>query len=445
MLMRPGDKWVLSIPSNLAYGDRGSGSKIPGGAALVFELELISVRAASWRDWLTPNVGLCVCFLAYKLYSLLGGGGASPESKAFDEKFLAENALKEGVVTLASGLQYKVLRAGGGDRHPLPNSPCDCHYEGRCAADYPGGKKFDSSYDRGSPTTFAPNQVIKGWTEALQLMREGDKWELFIPSELAYGERGSGGKIPPGAALNFEIEILKVKASSGFNVFGFDMSDPKTLGLLFLGLFMVWNALSGGGGDGAKGPKVTLDQASDPSNPRVYFDMAIDDEAKGRIEMELFAEVCPKTAENFRCLCTGEKGTGKRGKPLHFAGSSFHRVIPAFMCQGGDFTDGNGRGGESIYGETFEDEWDNGYICHSEPMLLSMANAGPDTNGSQFFLTTRATPHLDGKHVVFGRVVDGKEVVREIETCGSGGGHPRKRITIASCGEIEVAGHSKAD
>ena len=209
MLMRPGDKWVLSIPSNLAYGDRGSGSKIPGGAALVFELELISVRAASWRDWLTPNVGLCVCFLAYKLYSLLGGGGASPESKAFDEKFLAENALKEGVVTLASGLQYKVLRAGGGDWHPLPNSPCDCHYEGRCAADYPGGKKFDSSYDRGSPTTFAPNQVIKGWTEAMQLMVEGDKWEMYLPSNLAYGDSGR-----VAGCLVFTMEILKIKGGS---------------------------------------------------------------------------------------------------------------------------------------------------------------------------------------------------------------------------------------
>merc|ERR1712086_688363 len=107
MLMRPGDKWILSIPSNLAYGDRGSGSKIPGGAALIFELELISVKPASWTDWLTPNVGLLVCFVLYQLYSLFGGGGASPEDKDFNEKYLAENKLKEGVVTLASGLQYK--------------------------------------------------------------------------------------------------------------------------------------------------------------------------------------------------------------------------------------------------------------------------------------------------------------------------------------------------
>jgi len=209
MLMRPGDKWMLSIPSDLAYGDRGSGAKIPGGAALVFDLELIAVKAASWKDWITPQIGLLACFFLYKLYSMLGGGGASPETKNFSEKFLAENTLKEGVTTLASGLQYKVLRAGGGDKHPLPNSPCECHYEGRCAKDYPTGKKFDSSYDRGSPTTFAPNQVIKGWTEAMQLMVEGDKWEMTIPSNLAYGD---SGRVP--GCLVFTMEILKINGGS---------------------------------------------------------------------------------------------------------------------------------------------------------------------------------------------------------------------------------------
>merc|ERR1711953_688798 len=112
--------------------------------------------------------------------------------------------------------------------------------------------------------------------------------------------------------------------------------------------------------------------------------------------------------------CTGEAGTGSSGKPLHFKGCTFHRVIPGFMCQGGDFTHGNGVGGESIYGTTFRDEFEHGVIRHSQPMLLSMANAGPNTNGSQFFLTTAVTPHLDGKHVVFGRVAKGEDVVKQI-------------------------------
>ena len=126
MLMRPGDKWLLSIPSNLAYGDRGSGGKIPGGSALIFELELIAVKPASWRDYLTPQAGIVILLVLYQIYSTFGFG-ADPDVAAFSKKFLEENQLKDGVVTLPSGLQYKVLRAGTGDAHPLPNAPCDCH------------------------------------------------------------------------------------------------------------------------------------------------------------------------------------------------------------------------------------------------------------------------------------------------------------------------------
>merc|ERR1711933_300154 len=157
----------------------------------------------------------------------------------------------------------------------------------------------------------------------------------------------------------------------------------------------------------------------------------------GRIVMELRSDVVPKTAENFRCLCTGEKGTGKSGKPLHFKGSCFHRIIPRFMCQGGDFTAGNGTGGESIYGNKFNDEFDNGVIRHSQPLLLSMANAGANTNGSQFFITVAKTPHLDGKHVVFGKVVSGQDVVKNMEKAGSGTGTPSKKVKIEDCGEVK--------
>merc|ERR1719482_2286175 len=126
-------------------------------------------------------------------------------------KFLEDNKGKPGVITLPSGLQYKVLRTGDGDSHPTPDSSCECHYEGRTAQSYPGGDTFDSSYARGSPTSFAPNQVIKGWTEAMQLMVEGDKWEMYIPSELGYGDRGSPPKIGGGDVLVFTMEILKIK------------------------------------------------------------------------------------------------------------------------------------------------------------------------------------------------------------------------------------------
>ena len=148
----------------------------------------------------------------------------------------------------------------------------------------------------------------------------------------------------------------------------------------------------------------------------------------------LFADTVPKTAENFRALCTGEKGMGKSGKPLHFKGSKFHRVIPQFMCQGGDFTRGDGTGGESIYGEKFADE--NFIHKHTGPGILSMANSGKNTNGSQFFICTSKTEWLDGKHVVFGKVVEGIDVVKAIENVGSQSGKTSKPVEVANCGQL---------
>lgn len=161
--------------------------------------------------------------------------------------------------------------------------------------------------------------------------------------------------------------------------------------------------------------------------PRVYFDMTAGGEEIGRIVMELRSDVVPKTAENFRCICTGEKGISYKGSP-------FHRVIPDFMCQGGDITRGDGTGGQSIYGRKFEDE--NFELKHDEPGLLSMANAGPNTNGSQFFLTTVVTDWLDGNHVVFGKVVEGMDVVEKIESLGSRSGRTEKEILVADCGQL---------
>ncbi|MFF0559773.1 peptidylprolyl isomerase [Streptomyces sp. NPDC004266] len=164
------------------------------------------------------------------------------------------------------------------------------------------------------------------------------------------------------------------------------------------------------------------------SNENVYFEININGESAGRITFKLFDDVVPDTAKNFRELATGQHGFG-------YAGSPFHRVIPGFMLQGGDFTNGNGTGGKSIYGEKFADE--NFKLKHDRPFLLSMANAGKNTNGSQFFITTIVTDWLDGKHVVFGEVVEGQDLVKKIESLGSASGTTKAKIEIAESGIVK--------
>merc|ERR1712176_1156578 len=165
---------------------------------------------------------------------------------------------------------------------------------------------------------------------------------------------------------------------------------------------------------------------------KVYFDITHGDEELGRVVLGLYGKMVPKTAENFRALATGEKGFG-------FKDSKFHRVIKDFMIQGGDFTSGDGMGGKSIYGESFKDE--NFKLKHRRAGILSMANSGPDTNGSQFFICTVPTPHLNGRHVVFGTVLSGMKVVRKIEELD--GTPPSKECEIADSGEIELEAEFK--
>jgi len=172
---------------------------------------------------------------------------------------------------------------------------------------------------------------------------------------------------------------------------------------------------------GGRGP------SPDDVTTKVYFDISIGGQSAGRIVFGLYGKVVPKTVENFKQLCLNPPGEGYKGCP-------FHRIIPGFMCQGGDFTNMNGTGGRSIYGNKFEDE--NFELDHTKPGLLSMANAGPNTNGSQFFITTAATDWLNGKHVVFGEVVEGMDVLQNMEAQGSGSGQTRTEVAISDSGEL---------
>eukprot|EP00405_Crypthecodinium_cohnii_P017006 CAMPEP_0206446534 /NCGR_PEP_ID=MMETSP0324_2-20121206/16192_1 /ASSEMBLY_ACC=CAM_ASM_000836 /TAXON_ID=2866 /ORGANISM="Crypthecodinium cohnii, Strain Seligo" /LENGTH=384 /DNA_ID=CAMNT_0053915021 /DNA_START=121 /DNA_END=1275 /DNA_ORIENTATION=+ len=346
-----------------------------------------------------------------------------------DVEYLEQNAQREGVVQLPSGLQYKVRRSGPKDgKRPEKSTPVQVHYRGLLT----DGTCFDSSYDRGQPVTFRPDQVVPGWTEALQLMRKGDCWEVTIPSSLGYGERGAG-PIPGGAVLVFEMEVLEVDVKQTKS----PMLTYILIGaIIFFGLVMVAYLHFSRPDPVKRGPPMLPEDAHDETNPYVFFDIGIGGKHAGRVEFELFSKITPRTANNFRALTTGERGLGESGKPLHFKGSVFHRIIPGFMCQGGDFTNGNGRGGESIYGRMFRDEWENGIVHHTQPGLLSMANRGPNTQGSQFFITVAPTQWLDGKHVVFGRVTRGMEIVHAMEAVGSRGGTPSTSVTIEDCGQL---------
>ncbi|KAJ7053662.1 cyclophilin-like domain-containing protein [Mycena amicta] len=168
----------------------------------------------------------------------------------------------------------------------------------------------------------------------------------------------------------------------------------------------------------------------------VFFDISIGGAPAQRVVFKLYDEVVPKTTDNFRKLAQGLDINGQPTTQGHtYAGSKFHRIIPQFMLQGGDFTRHNGTGGVSIYGEKFKDE--NFQLKHTKPFLLSMANAGANTNGSQFFITTVVTSWLDGKHVVFGEVVEGTDVVKKVEAVGSADGKPSKPVTIVASGIVE--------
>ncbi|CAK9112182.1 Peptidyl-prolyl cis-trans isomerase (PPIase) (Cyclophilin) (Cyp) (Cyclosporin A-binding protein) (Rotamase) (allergen Cat r 1) [Durusdinium trenchii] len=375
---------------------------------------------AIWRTWAPLLALFCL---------VLG------QEEPGDEQLLEENRLRDEVTETASGLQYEVVKSGPVEGpNPDLQSACVLHYRGTLL----NGTEFDSSYKRNTPARFKPASLMPGFKEALLMMRPGDTWKIWVPSAIGYGSKGAGSAIPPDAGLFFEVEMLEVNPPAEGLDWLWEQALANPMPLALLGLFafqLVQQYFSKGTGDLKE--LLILDAEKDEENTKVFLSIKIGFETPKKVEIQLFAKSYPKTAENFRALCTGEKGKGDSGKPLAFKGSTFHRIIPGFMCQGGDFTHGNGRGGESIYGDKFEDEFTNGFISHDAEGLLSMANAGKDTNGSQFFITLGPCKHLDGKHVVFGQVTEGMDVVKAMGDVGTSGGDPKIEVVIEDCGEIK--------
>jgi len=399
--MKVGEKAILKVKSEYGYGASGSPPKIPGGATLCFEVELLGFEEKEMEKWqMTAEQR------SQRAEKIKNDGTEKFKGKQFDKAAdLYEKAANFSVDEDISG-------------NDVPESERKLYVScwSNAAMCYIKQKAWTDA-------TRSCNHVLEIDSEAESnikaLFRRGTARMHVGLSKEAKTDFMMALKIDNNnkdvrkalRELKSKLEAAKKKEKAAFGgIFGkVDMYNDKNS--------VVAPMVPNANGD----------------NPHVFFDIKQGEETLGRIVMQLYKDITPKTAENFRCLCTGEKKIGKSGKPLHYKGCTFHRVIKDFMLQGGDFTNGDGTGGESIYGEKFADE--NFIIQHTEGGQLSMANAGPGTNGSQFFITSRDTPHLNDKHVVFGHVVEGMDVFRKVENVKTvENDQPEVDVVIEDCG-----------
>lgn len=340
-------------------------------------------------------------------------------------KFLTKKAEEEGIIYHPIGFLYQQLESKKPEGKQVePTSFVSLHF---IVKNIEGETLYDSRAV-GTPKRMYVQEALKGWAATLPLMKEGDVFELHLPAELGYGEKFAGplNVIPPGSALTFEIEVLKVKDKKEIkdHIESIIRSPYEVLvGGSILVTIVQWIMSY------TEDDAVPLKKAMKKENPRVYFVMERDGEVIGRIVIQLFQEIVPKTTENFLRLCVNPKE-----HTLSYVGSKIHRIVPGFVCQGGDIVHHDGSGGESVFGPTFADEWTRGFVRHSKRGILSMVNYGSNTNNSQFFITFGKQRHLDGKNVVFGIVDEGFDVLNEIEKCGTREGDPSVEIFVKQSG-----------
>jgi peptidylprolyl isomerase len=386
--MKKGEHAILRCRSDYAYGPTGNG-KIPGGATLDFDVELFSFAPKKKEKWeMGPEEKLVEANKNKE-----EGTGLFKE-KRFDE---AVDCYEEAASFVADSSEVGAVELWVACK--LNSAQCCISNK-----DYPRAAHF------------ATEGLSKGNDNEKGLFRRGvARVHMGLLQEAQDDLKACLAINPENKAA--QAELVKAKKA---------IADAKAKEKAVYGGIFGKTSLYD------DKPLVEVPGASE-DNPKVFFDITIGGEPAGRIVMLLYADTTPKTCRNFLQLCTGEAGT-KDGVKLHYKGSSFHRVIKGFMIQGGDFTRGDGTGGRSIYGEKFADE--NFKVKHTQAGLLSMANAGPGTNGSQFFITSGPTPHLDGKHVVFGRVIEGfEDVFKKIENSPTGQqDRPSKEVIIADCG-----------
>lgn len=398
--MRKGEKAVLTIRGDYGYGDRGSPPTIPGKATLVFEVELLKFGPKPKEKWEMSPEELLV--EAKKLKELGNEGFKKGDMGAACEAF--EEALtytKEMSSTTEDGVAKECKEL----ENLLRTNAAQAYIN---AKDFPKAISMASAVLKEDPT-YLKALLRRATAYSAYGMTGEASADLKKCQELAIDNVSKEAVRKQVRLLHERAEVAKQnekKQYAGmFNSSKVSLYDDKPM-------------------------NVSIAHDRHKNAKRVFMDVKIGEEPAERVEFELWFDTTPKTAQNFLELCRGTT------KNLTYKGSKFHRIIKGFMCQGGDFTAGDGTGGMSIYGERFDDE--NFSSKHTEPFLLSMANAGPNTNGSQFFITTEKTPHLDNKHVVFGCVVKGQDVVTKMENVPvQQGDKPSVAVVIENCGQVE--------